>query len=218
MKLSPVKAVFFDLDGTLIDSEHFYFSNWAPILAEEFNIYISYEDWILDFAGHTLVRNVGYLKDKYGIDTTQEFMWTATRANYAKSDMTTIRLMPQAKEILDLLKSKGIRIALVTSSYKTTVDTVLAHHKLLDYFEFFVTRELVENPKPNPEPYLLATQKLGLATGDIIAIEDTITGYTAATAAGLNCVAVTKHETEINRLLNAKFLIKDLSKLPELLD
>lgn len=218
MKLPTIKAVLFDLDGTLIDSEHFYFSNWAPILAEEFNVHISFEDWIKDFAGHTLVRNVGFLKDKFGIETTQEFMWTATRTNYAKSDMTTIRLMPYAKEILDLLKSKGIRISLVTSSYSTTVQTVLGHHNLLDYFEFFITRELVENPKPNPEPYLLATQQLGLSKDDIIAVEDTITGYTAASAAGLNCVAVTKHETEINRLIDAKFLIDNLSELQHILD
>jgi beta-phosphoglucomutase len=218
MKLPTIKAALFDLDGTLIDSEHFYFSNWAPILAEEFNIHISFEDWIKDFAGHTLVRNVSFLKDKFGIETTQEFMWTATRTNYAKSDMTTIRLMPYAKEILDLLKSKGLRIALVTSSYSTTVQTVLGHHNLLDYFEFFITRELVENPKPNPEPYLLATQQLGLSKDDIIAVEDTITGYTAANAAGLNCVAVTKHETEINRLVGAKFLIDNLSELQHILD
>jgi len=218
MKLPTVKAVLFDLDGTLIDSEYFYYSNWAPILADEFDIHISYEEWIQDFAGHTTAHNIDYLISEYGIKTTQEYMWTATRANYAQADMTTIRLMPHAREILDLLKSKGIRIALVTSSYMTTVDTVLGHHQLLDYFEFFVTRELVENPKPNPEPYLLATQKLGLATAEIIAIEDTITGYTAAVAAGLNCVAVTQHQTEINRLSNAKFLIKDLSKLPDLLD
>src|SRR5690606_11039451 len=128
MTNSSIKAVLFDLDGTLIDSEFFYFSNWSPILAEEFGVEITYEDWIKDFAGHTLVRNVGFLRDQFGIETTQEFMWTATRANYAKSDMTTIRLMPHAKEILDLLKSKDIRIALVTSSYNTTVQTVLGHH------------------------------------------------------------------------------------------
>lgn len=217
MKLSLVKAVLFDLDGTLIDSEYFYFSNWSPILFEQFNLDITYEDWIRDFAGHTLVRNVAFLKEKFGIDTTQEFMWTSTRANYAKADMTTIRLMPHAKEILDLLKNKGLRIALVTSSYSTTVQTVLGHHNLLDYFEFFITREVVENPKPNPEPYLVAIEKLDLVKSEIVAIEDTITGYTAATEAGLNCVAVTKHETEINRLSHAKFLIKDLSKLPDLL-
>lgn len=213
MKFTELKAVLFDLDGTLIDSEYFYFSNWSPILAEEFDLHISFDDWIRDFAGHTLVRNVGYLKDKFGIETTEEFMWIATRANYAKSDMTSIRLMPNAKETLDFLKNKGIRIALVTSSYKTTVDTVLGHHQLLDYFEFFVTRELVGNPKPNPEPYLLAIEKLGLPKEQIIAVEDTITGFSAAVGAELTCVAVTQHESEIARLSSAKYLIKDLAKL-----
>lgn len=215
MILPNIKAVLFDLDGTLIDSEYFYFSNWSPILAEEFGLHITYEDWIRDFAGHTLVRNIQYLQHKFGIETTQEFMWTATRANYAKSDMTTIRLMPHARETLDFFKSKGVRIALVTSSYITTVQTVLGHHGLLDYFEFFITRELVENPKPNPEPYLLATQKLGLAKEEVVAIEDTITGFTSATAAGLVCVAVTKHETEKARLSEAKFFISNLTKLTE---
>jgi len=217
MIVPTVKAVLFDLDGTLIDSEYFYYSNWAPILAEEFQLHITFEDWIKDFAGHTLVRNVGYLKDHFGIETTEEFMWTATRVNYAKSDMTTIRLMPFAKETLEYLKQKGVRMALVTSSYKTTVETVLGYHGLLDYFEFFVTRELVENPKPNPEPYELATQKLNLPKEHIIAIEDTITGFTAATRAGLACVAVTKHETERNRLSNANYLIEDLSNLTKII-
>ena len=213
-----VKAVLFDLDGTLIDSEHFYFSNWAPILAEEFNLHITFDDWLKNFAGHTLVRNVGFLKDQFGIDTTQEFMWTATRTNYANSDMTTIRLMPHAKEILDYLKQQGIRIALVTSSYKTTVDTVLGHHQLLDYFEFFVTREVVENPKPAAEPYLLATQMLGLSKDEVIAVEDTITGFAAANAAGLTCIAVSKHTTERKRLAVAKYLFEDLSNLPQLIE
>lgn len=218
MKIPTCKAVLFDLDGTLIDSEYFYFSNWAPILSEEFDLHITYEEWIEYFAGHTLVRNVGFLKEKFNIDTTEEFMWTTTRANYAKSDMTTIRLMPFAKETLDMLKSKGIRVALVTSSYLTTVNTVLGHHNLLEYFEFFITRELVEKPKPNPEPYLLAAQKLGLPKEDILAVEDTITGFTSATNAGLTCIAVSQHATEIARLSAAKYLIKDLSNLTDNFD
>lgn len=212
-----VKAVLFDLDGTLIDSEFFYYSNWAPILADQFQLEITFEDWIKDFAGHTLVRNVHFLKERFGIETTEEFMWKETRSNYAKSDMTTIRLMPHAKETLAYLKERGIRIALVTSSYLTTVNTVLGHHQLLDYFEFFVTRELVQNPKPNAEPYVLATEKIGLPKEEIIAIEDTITGFTAATAAGLTCVAITRHVTEKDRLKEASYLIDDLSNLAKII-
>ena len=216
--MKDLQAVLFDLDGTLIDSEYFYFSNWAPILEEHFNLKISYEEWIEFFAGHTLVRNVEFLKEKWSIETTKEFMWEQTRANYAKADMRTINLMPYTREILSYLQNKGIRIGLVTSSYQTTVDTVLGHHGLKDYFEFFVTRELVENPKPNGEPYLLAIEKLGLVTSEVIAVEDTSTGLVAAKNAELYCIAISKHETERKKLRAADQLLYDLKELEILLE
>jgi len=218
MNLQHIKAVLFDLDGTLIDSEYFYYSNWAPIFSAEFGLEISFSDWINEYAGHTLVRNVNYLKERHHIETTEEFMWKLTRANYAKADMRSISLMPFAKEILVFLKEKGIRVGLVTSSYQTTVDAVLGNHGLLDYFEFFVTRELVEHAKPNAEPYLLALDKLGLAKEEVMAVEDTITGATAARNAGLFCVAISKHPVEQNKLIgNADVLFDNLDELLVLL-
>jgi beta-phosphoglucomutase-like phosphatase (HAD superfamily) len=134
--MNKIQAVLFDLDGTLIDSEYFYFKNWAPILKQEFNLQINYEDWIRDFAGHTLAHNVKRLTEDYGYDVTEEHMWKRTRAAYADSNMSDIELMPGAREILAFLKAEDIRIGLVTSSYRSTVDTVLGKHELLDYFEF----------------------------------------------------------------------------------
>lgn len=216
MTTHSLKAVLFDLDGTLIDSEYFYFSNWAPILKDSFGLIISFDDWIREFAGHTLVRNVEYLKDKYRIDTTEEYMWKRTREAYSKSSMLNVNLMPYAKEILSVLREKGIRIALVTSSYQTTVDAVLGNHGLLDYFEFFVTREKVQQAKPNAEPYLLALSLLGLHAEEVLAVEDTITGTTSAQLAGIQCIAVSKHITERNRLESkADFLYHDLNELIE---
>ena len=215
--MNKIQAVLFDLDGTLIDSEYFYFKNWAPILKEEFDLQISYEDWIRDFAGHTLAHNVKRLVEDYGYDTTEEYMWKRTRAAYADSNMSDIELMPFAKDMLSSLKASNIRIGLVTSSYRSTVDTVLGKHGLLDYFEFFVTRECVEFPKPNPEPYLLALKKLSLPGDVCVAIEDTITGSTAALAAGLQLIAVTKQALERARLTAVDNVVENLSEARELL-
>lgn len=215
--MKNTSAVLFDLDGTLIDSEFFYFSNWQPILSAEFGLEISYEDWIEFFAGHTLVANVQLLATKWGIQTTQEFMWDATRANYAKSDMTKINLMPFAREILTALKEKGIRLGLVTSSYRTTVDAVLGKHQLLDFFEIFVTRENVSQAKPNPEPYLLASSLLGITPGELIAIEDTSTGCASAKAAGLHCIAVSQHESERAKLTAADRLCYSMDEVLKML-
>ncbi|WKK57940.1 HAD family phosphatase [Sphingobacterium sp. BN32] len=215
--MNNFKAVLFDLDGTLIDSEYFYYSNWAPILSEDYGLNITFDDWISNFAGHTLARNVVMLNEHYKLKVDEEDMWYATRSRYAKADMRTIRLMPHAQEILEVVKSKGLTTGLVTSSYKTTVDTVLGEHKLLDYFSFFVTRESVEQPKPNPEPYLLATQKLAIPSEEILVVEDTSTGCTAAKAAGLYCVAVSKQEVERERLSHADKLASSLKEVESLL-
>jgi beta-phosphoglucomutase len=51
--MNNVNAVLFDLDGTLIDSEYFYFSNWAPILENDYGLKIDFDEWISNFAGHT---------------------------------------------------------------------------------------------------------------------------------------------------------------------
>ncbi|SUI98180.1 Phosphorylated carbohydrates phosphatase TM_1254 [Sphingobacterium spiritivorum] len=211
--MNKFKAVFFDLDGTLIDSEYFYFQNWQPILAEDFAIHINFEDWIVHFAGHTLAVNIETMKRVWNIDTTDEYMWKRTRAAYAQSDMRTIALMPYAKEILEHLKEHQVKIGLVTSSYQTTVDTVLGQHDLLSYFSLIVTRDNVQSPKPDPEPYLLAAKQSGLNPKDCVAIEDTITGTKAAKAAGLYCIGVTKQPIEQEKLIIADQLFTDLQEV-----
>lgn len=216
--MKDLKAVLFDLDGTLIDSEHFYFSTWSPILAEHFNLHITYEEWLVHFAGHTLVRNVEYMHTQWGIETTKDFMWDQTRANYAKADMRTIKLMPYVSEILAYLRSLDIRIGLVTSSYQSTVDAVLGHHGLKKYFEFFITRECVDNAKPAADPYLLGIAKLGLPAANIVAVEDTSTGVKAAKAANLTCVAISKHQVERERLHQADYLLTNLQEFKSLLE
>lgn len=210
-----LKAVLFDLDGTLIDSEYFYFSNWQPILKREFGVDLSFEGWLEHFAGHTLVRNVAYMRDLWDIQTTEEYMWKATREAYANSNMKEIKLMPYATELLHFLKDKEVGIGLVTSSYRTTADTVLGTHGLLNLFDFFVTRDSVTNPKPNPEPYLLGAKLANVPYESIVAIEDTTTGTTSAKDAGLFCIAASKHVVERERLKHADLLVSDMNEIKQ---
>lgn len=214
--MTKFKGVLFDLDGTLIDSEHYYYSNWQPILLDSFGLDISFEDWLTYFAGHTLQRNVDFLREKWGIETNHKFMWDQTRASYQQMDMTEIRLMPYAHELLAYLKAVGLPIGLVTSSYASTVQTVLGHHELLPYFDFFVTRDDVEKPKPNAEPYLQGIERIALPKASVLAVEDTITGATAAKSAGLYCLGVSAHAVEQSRLkTKADDLFSDLGDVIE---
>lgn len=210
--MRKIQAVLFDLDGTLIDSERFYFDAWSRILKAHFDLSIDFVDWIEHFAGHTMSYNLGTLKRVFGVDISPEFMVPAIEKRYAEAGMQNIPLMPFAEEILTALQNSGMRIALVTSSYRQTVDLVLGHHGLLDYFEFFVTREEVEQPKPDPEPYLLAQRMLNLPAQTIAVIEDTHTGCTAAQRAGLYCIAVSRQAVERKKLNRADELLNDLAE------
>ena len=215
--MNKIKAVLFDLDGTLIDSEYFYYSNWAPILENDYGLQITFDDWIRNFAGHTLTHNVEMLNSVYQLQVNEQELWVATREAYARSNMGQIRLMPFAKEILEFAKAQGWTIGLVTSSFQSTVDAVLGNHNLLDFFSFFITRESVVNPKPNPEPYLLAADRLQLAKEAIVVIEDTSTGCMAAQGAGLYCIAVSKQQVERDRLVIADALLNDLADVKNML-
>ncbi|MFZ4862108.1 HAD family hydrolase [Sphingobacterium sp. Mn56C] len=199
--MQKINAVLFDLDGTLIDSESYYYAGWQPILKENYNLDITFNDWLDYFAGHTFLANIEVLKNHYGLSVDEHFMDKAVADYYALTSMTRLGLMPFAEEALAHFKALGTRIGLVTSSYRSTVDTVLGGYGLLDNFEFFVTREKVFYAKPNPEPYLLATDLLQLPKEEIIVVEDTITGATAAKAAGLYCYGISQHAVERERLV-----------------
>src|SRR5690606_11047600 len=210
--MGKFKAILFDLDGTLIDSERFYFDAWSPILKRQAGLEINFTDWIDHFAGHTMMHNLDTLKRTFQGDITAEFMRKALSYAYANADMRDVSLMPSAREVVLSFSEDGYRAALVTSSHLSTVEFVLGHHNMLDYIEFFDTRESLQYPKPNPEHYLLAIDKLKLPADQIVVIEDTHTGCAAAKGAGLYCMAVSQQTIERRKLGQADELLNDLEQ------
>ncbi|GEM62531.1 haloacid dehalogenase [Sphingobacterium faecium NBRC 15299] len=215
--MKDLRAVFFDFDGTLVDSERFYFEAWKPILKQHFAVDLDFETWIQYFAGHTLARNILTMKELWGVDVKEEFMWKSTRENYANQDMLTIPLMPHARELIDFLMERDIQMGLVTSNFRPTVERMLEHYGLLQHFSWFVTREDVVNPKPNPTCYQKALLLSGFDTSEVVAVEDTATGSRAAYDAGLTCIAVTKQKAERDRLDFVDHLLFDLKEVNDLL-
>jgi HAD superfamily hydrolase (TIGR01509 family) len=93
-------------------------------------------------------------------------------------------------ELLAELKARGIPMAVATSSRAAHALGHLGTAGLLEMFGAVVTRDDVTHPKPNPEPYLTAALRLGVAPADCVAIEDSQTGVRAAHGAGMQCVMV----------------------------
>ena len=207
-----IKAVLFDLDGTLIDSEHFYLECWNEILAEV-GAKLTFNDWWTNYAGKPMLLNAKMLADKYGIKTpANELIERRAKLTVARFKTVDVRLMPFVPEILDFFREKGLTLAIVTSSQRKDVEAIFERNGLGHFFKLLVTRTDVANSKPHPESYDRCRELLGLEKEECIVFEDTLTGLTAAKAAGLVCFAIQIDTAEHPKLAIADEIFLDFNE------
>ncbi len=106
-------------------------------------------------------------------------------------------------------------MAVVTSSQREHFEVMHAGTQLTDFFEFVLAREDFKETKPNPEPYLLALERLGLEAERCIAIEDSERGLAAARAAGLRCLVIPNDVTRGCNFQGATAVLGSAAAVPE---
>jgi len=185
-----VKALLFDLDGTLIDSEKFHFDRWNDFLAP-YQIVIDFKDWLNNYAGIPLPQNAKNIISKYKLDV--DYMeFVSQREQLTNNGFKTIDidLMPYALDFVQHFFEKGLVLAVVTASPRADVEAVFARNGLAKYFKLFITRTDVTKSKPDPESYLVCVEQLGLLKEECIVFEDTLNGVKSGVAAGIKTFAV----------------------------
>ena len=214
-------AVLWDMDGTLIDSEHYWLASEAA-LAAEFGKPWTPQDG-MDLVGMSLYESSQILKERLGADISPDAIIDRLTNEVVAQLNKHIPWRPGAKELLHELREQGIRTALVTMSLRRMADRVVA---ALDTefgpsgaFDVVIGGDDVSVGKPHPEPYLAAARKLGVAIGDCIALEDSVNGLASAEASGAIAVGI-PHIIEIperpNRILWGSLEGKSLAHLGEL--
>ena len=122
-----------------------------------------------------------------------------------------VELIPGAEQLVVVLRERGYRLAVVSSSLRWMMDKVLSHTELDQHFDACISGDDVEKEKPAPEPYLKALEQLSLEPAQAVVIEDTESGIASATAAGVRAIAV-KHEFNGRHdLSGAIAVLEDLS-------
>ena len=209
-----LRAIFWDNDGVLVDTEHVYFQATQHVLAE-IGIQLTEADYVQLF----LVQGRGawHLAEAIGIGR-EEIVKLRDRRNavYAEWLERSPRIVPGITQTLDALHGKYV-MGIVTSSRKDHFDVIHRTTGLLKYFGFVLTSEDFTRVKPDPEPYLRAIERSGVAAEECVAIEDSRRGLESALAAGIRCIVVPTGLTRGSLFTGAHKILQDVSEIPSAL-
>ena len=168
--LNNIKAVLFDLDGTLVES----MSMWGDIdvdYLKKFHIPVP-EGLQKAIEGLSMYQTAVYFKENFAIeDSLEDIMDEWNRMAYKKYT-TEIPLKPGVRAFLDVLKSKNIPCGIATSNSRILTEAILKSHQVENYFSVMVTGDEITNGKPDPEVYLEAARKLGVSPEHCLVFED----------------------------------------------
>ncbi|MEU3144875.1 MULTISPECIES: HAD family phosphatase [unclassified Streptomyces] len=184
---SALQAVFLDMDGTLVDTEGF----WWDIEVEVFaSLGHTLDDsWRHVVVGGPMTRSAGFLLEATGADIPLAELTALLNDGFEERIADTLPLMPGAARLLAELSEYGIPTALVSASHRRIIDRVLTSLGP-QHFALSVAGDEVPRTKPHPDPYLAASVGLGVDPLRCAVVEDTATGVASAEAAGCHVVAV----------------------------
>ncbi len=213
------KAILFDMDGVLIDSEWLMRDTAIQSLAEH-GVHAKHEDF-REFTGMGEDRFVGGVAEKYGL--TYDFSMKERAYDFFGERVMEETEVPEGvKQMLETLYSRGIKLAVCSAADRRKVlYNLMAIGVSQNIFKAIITGSDVTRKKPFPDIYLKGAEAVGEAPADCLVVEDAISGVQAAHAAGMDAVGVptTFSKEELAERVQPEFIlnfIRELADLPEL--
>lgn len=208
-----MKAVIFDQDGVIFDDE--------PLVSKSYEILLKSYGKMPIFDKHGLIQPVGVRGDvvwklfenKYDIHEDHTILRKKRREIHFKLLQGNIKPLPGLLDLLESLKKHNIKLAVATGSSPKIVSIVLNKLKIKNYFAYVVTGEDFQKSKPDPEPFLVACQKLNVSPNECVAIEDSEAGVLAAKAAGIKVIAVPTQHSKFGDFSKADRTVNSLQSI-----
>ena len=211
--MDGVEAVIFDFDNVLVDSEPYHYRAYAGVFAGHGHAVDRDEYW-LEWTSKGGGAEGEIARHRLDLDP-DEIRAGKDPVYSAFCRSGEIPVFPAARELIELLGGRGLRLAIASGSYSWDVRALLEAHSLAGRFETIVGKDESKLLKPHPEPYLLAARRLGLPPASCVAIEDAEKGVESAHAAGMPVIVV---GTDVTRGLEIDGADLRLGSLGELLD
>lgn len=183
------KAVIFDLDGLLVDSERITYKLYNELFGT-YGQHISWEEYIHEYCGRTAVGNMSKMIEEYNLPITLEQGITYMKMGEKKYIEQGIALKPGAVELLSYLKRNNIQILLASSSTKERAIGILTKNGIDAFFDYMVFGTEVKKGKPYPDIFEKACEYAKEQPKDCLVLEDSEAGIQAAYAAGVDVICI----------------------------
>ena len=195
------KAIFFDFDGTIADTVNGILATMTATF-KELHLPVPPQDAMKSTIGMLLGDAFQQLGN---LDDTQRVLAVKTYQRlFREVELPNTRIFPGVSQTLQTLKSRGVKMAIVTSRGIESLRLILTQNNILEYFDELVTRDNGFKPKPAPDMVNYLLQKMNLAPSDVLVVGDTTFDIDMGAAAGCKTCAVTYGNHSADRLATSK--------------
>lgn len=188
--MNHISCVLFDLDGVLVDATEWHYEALNRAL-RLFGFDVTRYEHLSSYNGLPTRRKLEMLSVEKGLPRSIHQILNRLKQVYTREEiLTKCRPVFEKEYMLSRLRAEGFRLAVCSNSMRDSLEIMIRQSGLDDYFEFLVSNEDVQNPKPDPEIYLTAIARMGVTPDQTLIVEDAPHGIEAARRAGAHVCQV----------------------------
>ncbi len=219
--MRKISGLIFDLDGTITLTQQFHYQAFSQVFAKHGVTYTE-EDDLGKYAGMGSGVIFPTVFADRGISITAEEIKEYSSEKKSIYDRiireNTIEPVPGVVDFLERMRDRGYRMCIASGNKLESVEFLLNAVGVREYFEFIISGKDIHKPKPAPDVFLLAAEKLGLFPTECVVFEDAVNGLQGAQSAGMSSVGIATRIPEASlRMAGADLVVKDYHELSDVL-